>query len=95
MAGVRGFNDANVQTNDGVPVWKQATTPEMTNETDFVTPWHLNYLGGNWTEATQCMIAGSNGWHNHAAWKHGRNDRWAMKKTPWSIGFFKRRDLPT
>lgn len=96
MAGVRGFNDANIQTNNGVPVWKQLTTAVLTNETAYVTPWYLNYLGGNWSEATQCMIAGSNGWHqNHAAWNHGTNDHWAMNNTPWSIGFYKRNDLPT
>lgn len=96
MAGVRGFNDANLQTNNGVPVWQQLTTTELTNETTHVTPWYINYLGGNWSEATQCMIAGSNGWHqNHAAWNHGTNDHWAMNNTPWSIGFYRRHDLPT
>ncbi|PHH89358.1 hypothetical protein CDD83_6204 [Cordyceps sp. RAO-2017] len=96
MAGVRGFNDANLQMNDGIPVWKQLTTPKMTNDTKHISPWYLNYLGGNWSEATQCMIAGSNGWNeNHAAWNHGTNDHWATNNTPWSIGFYKREDLPT
>lgn len=96
MAGVRGFGDANLQTNNGVPVWKQLTTRQQTTKTDHVTPWYLNYLGGNWSEATQCMTAGSNGWfENHAAWNFGLNDHWAMNNTPWSIGFYKKQDLPT
>lgn len=96
MAGVRGFNDANLQTNNGVPVWKQKTSPKLTNSTDYVMPWYLNYLGGNWSEATQCMIAGSNGWYqNHAAWNGGTNDHWALNNTPYSIGYYKRDDLPT
>lgn len=95
MAGVRGFNDANLQMNGKVPVWKQKTTPEMTKDADYVTPWYLNYLGGNWSQATQCMTSGSNGWHeNHAAWNFGTNDHWAMNNTPWSIGFYKRDDVP-
>ncbi|KAJ6445259.1 non-hemolytic phospholipase C precursor [Purpureocillium lavendulum] len=96
MAGVRGFMDANLQMNGNVPVWKQKTTPALTTETDYVNPWYLNYLGGNWPEATQCMVAGGNGWfENHAAWNFGSNDHWAMNNTPWSIGFYKKDDLPT
>ncbi|POR35066.1 Non-hemolytic phospholipase C [Tolypocladium paradoxum] len=96
MAGVRGFNDANLQMNNGIPVWDQLTTPDLTKDSKYVTPWYLNYLGGNWPEATQCMVAGSNGWfNNHAAWNHGTNDHWAMDNTPYSIGFYKRQDLPT
>ncbi|EGR50269.1 phospholipase C [Trichoderma reesei QM6a] len=95
MAGVRGFADANLQMNDGVPVWKQVTNSQLTNETDYVTPFYINYLGGNWTEATQCMVSGSNSWQeNHAAWNSGRNDRWAVDNSPYSIGFYKRQDIP-
>ncbi|GJN83034.1 hypothetical protein PLIIFM63780_006580 [Purpureocillium lilacinum] len=96
MAGVRGFKDANLQMNGNVPVWKQKTSPALTTETDYVNPWYLNYLGGSWPEATQCMSAGSNGWYeNHAAWNFGSNDHWAMNNTPWSIGFYKKQDIPT
>ncbi|KAM0547825.1 hypothetical protein ACHAPJ_010171 [Fusarium lateritium] len=95
MAGVRGFADPNVQYNDGVPVWKQPVTQKQSEDTDYITPWYLNYLGGTWPEATQCMSAGSNGWDaNQAAWNHGANDHWAMNNTPYSIGYYKREDLP-
>ncbi|RCI17139.1 hypothetical protein L249_1867 [Ophiocordyceps polyrhachis-furcata BCC 54312] len=95
MAGVRGFDDANLLTTNGVPVWKQLTSPKLTNDTHHLSPWYLNYLGGNWSEATQCMISGSNGWYeNHAAWNEGSNDHWALNNTPWSIGYYKRHDVP-
>ncbi|PHH74029.1 hypothetical protein CDD80_3412 [Ophiocordyceps camponoti-rufipedis] len=95
MAGVRGFKDANLQLNNGVTVWKQLTSPKLTNDSGFVSPWYLNYLAGDWPAATQCMLAGSNGWfENHAAWNQGANNRWAVDNTPWSIGFYKRCDVP-
>ncbi|KAL7793641.1 putative phospholipase C [Trichoderma ceciliae] len=95
MAGVRGFGDANLQKNNGVPVWRQLTNSQLTTEADYVTPWYINYLGGNWSEASQCMVSGSNGWYeNHAAWNFGSNDHWAVDNSPWSIGFYKRQDIP-
>ncbi|SCO42877.1 related to non-hemolytic phospholipase C precursor [Fusarium fujikuroi] len=95
MPGVRGFADPNVQYNNGIPVWKQQVTPQQSKDTDYITPWYINYLGGTWPEATQCMSAGSNGWDaNQAAWNHGANNQWAVKNTPYSIGYYKRDDLP-
>jgi phospholipase C len=67
----------------------------LSNKTDFLLPWYLNYLGGNFSEATQCMTAGDNGWNdNHAALNNDLNNKWALNKTPWSWGHFKRTDLP-
>lgn len=95
MAGVRGFSDANLQMNDGVPVWKQVTDSSLTTAADYVNPWYINYLGGNWTEATQCMLTGTNSWQqNHAAWNDGTNDHWAVGNSPYSIGFYKQQDIP-
>ncbi|KAK0386804.1 hypothetical protein NLU13_6640 [Sarocladium strictum] len=95
MPGVRGFADPNVQVNDGVPVWKQPVTPSQSTSPNYLSPWYLNYLGGSWVDATQCITAGSNGWTaNHAAWNNGLNNHWAMNNTPYSIGYYKRDDLP-
>lgn len=95
MAGVRGFSDANLQMNDGVPVWKQITDSSLTTAADYVNPWYINYLGGNWTGATQCMLTGTNSWQeNHAAWNDGTNDHWAVGNSPYSIGFYKQQDIP-
>ncbi|KAK3940216.1 putative phospholipase [Diplogelasinospora grovesii] len=90
MAGVRGFSDPNVQTNSETPVWQQPV-----NASTYLNPWYLNYLGGDWLNATQCMSAGSNGWtENQLAYDHGLNDHWAANNTPWSWGHFKRSDIP-
>ena len=67
----------------------------MTNDTDYLLPFYLNYLGGEWLNATQCMEAGSNGYEeNHLAYNHGLNDHWALNNTPWSWGYYQRSDLP-
>ncbi|EED18310.1 non-hemolytic phospholipase C precursor, putative [Talaromyces stipitatus ATCC 10500] len=96
MAGVRGFNDPNVQVNsDGRSVWYQTVDKSLSTETDYLLPWYLNYLGGDWAQATQCMVAGSNGYDaNHAALNGDLNNHWAIKNTPYSWGYFKRQDLP-
>lgn len=96
MAGVRGFNDPNVQINpDGQAVWYQEVDPDMSNKTDTLLPWYLGYLSGNWTDAIQCMVAGSNGYQdNQAALNHELNNYWARNNTPWSWSYFKREDVP-
>ncbi|KAF2162659.1 hypothetical protein M409DRAFT_58074 [Zasmidium cellare ATCC 36951] len=94
MAGVRNFKDPNVQVNDGTPNWYQGIGNLSTKATDLL-PWYLNYLGGTWNEATQCMEAGSNGWSaNHAALNGDKNDNWPVGNTPWSWAHFKRQDIP-
>jgi phospholipase C len=61
----------------------------------YLNPFYLNYLGGDWLNATQCMEAGDNGWDsNHAAYNFGLNDAWATNNTPWSWGHFQRSDIP-
>ncbi|KAG4438159.1 hypothetical protein IFR05_006370 [Cadophora sp. M221] len=95
MAGVRGFSDPNVQVNSGKPVWEQAVSPALTTSASYLLPWYLNYQGGNFLEATQCMVAGDNGWDsNHAALNGGMNDHWATDNTPWSWGHYRRSDIP-
>lgn len=95
LAGVRGFSDPNVQVNSGRQVWYQNVNSNLTNATDYLLPWYLNYEGGFWLNATQCMYAGSNGWNeNQAALDGDLNDRWATNNTPWSWGHFKRSDIP-
>ncbi len=95
MAGVRGFSDPNVQKNSGKPVWYQDVNPGLTNSSSYLLPWHLNYLGGSWLDATQCMEAGDNGWvSNHAALNGDLDNHWATDNTPWSWGYFARSDIP-
>ncbi|KAH8814853.1 phosphoesterase family-domain-containing protein [Xylogone sp. PMI_703] len=96
MAGVRGFSDPNVQVNsDGKTVWQQAVNSDLTTSADYLLPWYVNYPGGDFLNATQCMVAGDNGWQdNHAALNGDLNNHWATNNTPWSWSFFKRSDLP-
>ncbi|OJJ45717.1 hypothetical protein ASPZODRAFT_159969 [Penicilliopsis zonata CBS 506.65] len=96
MAGVRGFNDPNVQVNeDGQAVWYQEVDSALSNKTNSLLPWYLGYKGGNTTDAIQCMVAGDNGYtDNQAALNHGLNNHWARNNTPWSWGYLKRNDIP-
>lgn len=96
MAGVRGFNDPNVQVNkDGSPVWFQQVDQDMSTATTTLLPWYLGYQGGSSHNAIQCMTAGDNGYiSNHAALNNGLNNYWAKKNTPWSWGYLKRQDIP-
>lgn len=57
MAGVRGFNDPNVQVNNGTPVWYQKVNCTLSNATTTLLPFYLNYLGGTWEQATQCALS--------------------------------------
>lgn len=97
MAGVRGFADPNVAlTSEGIPVWYQKVDSTLSNKTTALLPFYLNEAGGNFTKATQCMTAGSNGWTaNHIALNNGSNNLWALDNTPQSIGYFKRQDIST
>jgi len=96
MAGVRGFSDPNVQVNsDGKSVWQQAVNSALTTNASYLLPWYLNYQGGSFLDATQCMVAGDNGWQdNHAALNGGLNNHWATNNTPWSWGHYQRSDIP-
>lgn len=96
MAGIRGFSDPNVQVNDGKPLWYQKVNSTLTNATDALLPWYLNYLGGHWVEATQCIEAGDNGWSaNHDALDGGLNDNWPVGNTPWVSKFKGRSSIET
>lgn len=69
--------------------------PHMSTEAETLLPWYLGYKGGYWTDAIQCMVAGSNGYEeNQASLNHDLNNNWARNNTPWSWGYLKRSDLP-
>ena len=54
IAGVRGFKDPNVQVNGETSVYYQMVG-NLSTKAEHLLPWHLNYLGGSWDNATQCM----------------------------------------
>ena len=102
MEGVRGFQDPNahVSKNTGKSVFHQPVNQSVKqdkppkNVTELM-PWYLNHQGGDWKDRTQCMMTGSNMWlPNHAAWNKGEIDQWAIANTPYSIGYYRRDDLP-
>ncbi|EFX01061.1 non-hemolytic phospholipase c [Grosmannia clavigera kw1407] len=97
MAGVRGFADPNVHVNpDGHSIFEQLVSSSLTNASDVLKPWYLNYLGGSWVNATQCMTAGSNSWQAmHGVYNDGLVNHWAEDDTPYSWGHFTRDEVPT
>ncbi|TVY39251.1 Non-hemolytic phospholipase C [Lachnellula subtilissima] len=96
MAGVRGFSDPNVQVNaDGKNTFQQKVTPDISTEAETLLPYYINYLGGNWTESTQCTGAGQNSFQNNqACLNNDLNNLWAVNNTPTSWAHFRRQDLP-
>ena len=102
MAGVRGFQDPNahVSKNTGKDVFHQPVDQTIEDDTPpknvtELLPWYLNWQGGDWYDKTQCMVAGTNDWRqNHEAWNKGEIDQWAIANTPYSIGYYRRSDLP-
>lgn len=95
MAGVRGFQDPNVQNNDGTAVWFQKVAGSESEKSDELLPWYLNYLHGAWDTASQCMRPGSNSYKaNQGALNGDLNDQWVTHQTPWSWGHYTRAELP-
>ena len=69
---------------------------EPQNGTDTLQPWHLNYLGGSWVNATQCSAGGSNGYDAmHIAYADGLYNKWIEADGAWGMGYYKREDVPT
>ncbi|WFD41109.1 phospholipase C [Malassezia japonica] len=102
MEGVRGFQDPNVHISKNTgkdvfhqPVDQHMKSPKPPKDVTELLPWYLNYQGGEYYDKTQCMVAGTNDWRqNHEAWNKGEIDRWATANTPYSIGYYRRSDLP-
>jgi phospholipase C len=86
MRGVRGYGDPRpIDLPSGQPVWKQPNK----EGTDTVSPFHLD------TNATRAetMFSLDHSWKGtHARWKH--HDAWIPAKTPLTMGYFKRADIP-
>ncbi|MCO5566262.1 hypothetical protein L7F22_019938 [Adiantum nelumboides] len=101
LKGVRGFSDPNVHisANTKKSVFHQpitgSVTPAPPAGVSELLPWHINAAGGDSEDRYQCMVAGSNGWQeNHAFWNHGQIDTAVSSLTPYSLGYYKRADIP-
>lgn len=66
----------------------------LTNETDYLLPYWLNYMGGDWHNRTQCLNPGSNEWlPTQTAFNGGLNDQWPAASAPQAYGYYKREDI--
>ena len=97
MAGVRGFGDPNVQVNsDGRNTFQQPVSSSQSTAASQLTPWYFNYLGGEWVNATQCISGGGYSWQAmHESYNQGQSNQWVAGNSPYSLGYFKRSDIPT
>jgi len=86
LRGVRGFNDTSAQVlRNGDPVFKQPGAAGS------VLPFHMDSATMN------SLRVGNraNSWKaNHAAWNGGHNDAWVSAKSPLTMGYYTRADLP-
>ena len=86
MRGVRGFGDPRpIDLPSGRPVWAQpGKDPGST-----VSPFHLDPA----STRAETMFSLDHSWKgSHAQWKH--HDAWIAAKTPLTMGYFKRADIP-
>jgi phospholipase C len=87
LRGVRGFGDPRpVTLPSGRPVWFQ---PDTKSEGGYVLPFRLD------GRATRAQLMGSldHSWKgSHERWK--RHDAWIAAKSPMTMGYFTRDDLP-
>lgn len=61
-----------------------------------MTPFYLNYLEGSYVNGTQCMYAGSNSYLAlHGSYADGYYNNWTAADTPYSMGYFTRKELAT
>lgn len=66
------------------------------NGTHTLKPWHINYLGGEWKDSTQCMGGGDNGWDTmHTAYNGGLGNKWIQADGGYGMGYFERQDITT
>jgi phospholipase C len=85
LRGVRGYGDPRpIKLPSGAPVWDQPAADGST-----VNPFHLD------TAATRAetMFSLDHSWKaSHAKWR--RHDAWILAKTPLTMGYHTRADLP-
>jgi phospholipase C len=86
LRGVRGFGDRHpVPLASGKPVWHQS---DGKNE---IPPFHLDTQSTSALRVPSTPHAFSNA---QAAWNQGKFGFWPQFKTPLSMGFYRREDIP-
>ncbi|MDW5500132.1 phospholipase C, phosphocholine-specific [Pseudomonas lundensis] len=86
LPGVRGFSDRiTIPLPDGRHVWQQQ------GEHRLVLPYHLDSKRGN----AQRVSGTPHSWvDEQSAWDNGRMSAWPTYKTPTSMGYYRRHELP-
>jgi phospholipase C len=87
LHGVRGYADPRpLMLPSGLDVFHQ---PKAAGSAEVVTPYHMDPR----TTRAQSMVSLDHSWKgSHDKWK--RYDAWIAAKTPFTMGYFKREDLP-
>lgn len=86
LRGVCGFDDRTAMTlRNGASVFRQPSASGS------VLPFHMDTATSN----AHCFGNLANNWRcNHEAWNNGHNDGWVWIKSPLTMGYFTRADLP-
>jgi phospholipase C len=96
LRGVRGFGDKHVlKLPGGRSVFHQ---PDALNPDGFELPFHMDTK----RTSAECVADLSHAWEvQHAAWNHGRMDRWVPAHRasdgangPLTMGYYTRKDIP-
>jgi phospholipase C len=86
LRGVRGFGDRHpIPLGSGEPVWQQADGQQV------FPPYHLDTKN---TSAWRMVSTPHSFSDAQAAWNQGKYGFWPQFKTPKSMGYFRRADLP-
>ncbi|MEU1823310.1 phosphocholine-specific phospholipase C [Streptomyces abikoensis] len=90
LKGVRGFGDRSLlRFPDGSDVLRQTTLGPLGGRV--VRPWHLDTA----TTDAQRVRDLDHGWSGtHRAWNSGRYDNWIPAKSAWTMGHYRREDIP-
>jgi phospholipase C len=93
LRGVRGFSDPRVaRLPNGRPVWFQPNKPDIFGlGIDEVPPFRVNLPSLGLTH----LPGTPHDWNSsHAAWNQGNYDHWVPAKSPISMAYLKRNDIP-
>jgi len=93
LRGVRGFSDPRaVKLPNGRPVWFQPNQPDLYGlGLDELPPFRVNLpsLGLTFLPGT------AHDWNSgHEAWNFGKYDKWVTAKSPLTMAYLKRDDIP-
>ncbi len=93
LRGVRGFSDPRaVKLPNGRPVWFQPNTPDTYDwGVDELPPFRVNSL----SLGLEYLPGTAHDWNSsHKAWNFGKYDQWVVNKSPMTMAYLKRDDIP-